>query len=81
MRGGLEVVAETAILVIPGWLRTLDLACHTWCRPLAAVTAALAQPLVWLDRHWPATQWHGDLLATVVRKPDDATVRTRATPR
>ena len=35
-RAGLDVVAETAILFIPGWLRMLDLACHSWCRPLAA---------------------------------------------
>jgi hypothetical protein len=35
-RAGLTVVAETAILFIPGWLRMLDLACHSWCRPLAA---------------------------------------------
>ena len=27
---GLDVVAEDAILFIPGWLRMLDLACHAW---------------------------------------------------
>jgi SAM-dependent methyltransferase len=27
-RAGLTVIAETAILFIPGWLRMLDLACH-----------------------------------------------------
>src|SRR5713226_1474490 len=43
-RTGLEVVAETAILFMPGWLRMLDLACHSWCRPLAAITGALVQP-------------------------------------
>jgi len=68
-RAGLEVVAETAILFIPGWLRMLDLACHTWCRPLATVTGALVQPFVWLDRHVPAVRRHGYLLATVVQKP------------
>ena len=66
---GLEVVAETAILFIPGWLRMLDLACHSWCRPLAAVTGALVRPFVLLDRHVPAVRRHGYLLATVVRKP------------
>ncbi|MGE0866437.1 MAG: class I SAM-dependent methyltransferase [Vicinamibacterales bacterium] len=66
---GLEVVAETAILFIPGWLRMLDLACHSWCRPLAMVTGALVAPFVWLDRHIPAVRRHGYLLATVVRKP------------
>jgi SAM-dependent methyltransferase len=67
-RAGLQVVAETAILFIPGWLRMLDLACHSWCRPLAAVTGALVQPFVLLDRHVPAVRRHGYLLATVVTK-------------
>ncbi|HVC19842.1 MAG TPA: class I SAM-dependent methyltransferase [Vicinamibacterales bacterium] len=69
---GLEVVAETAILFIPGWLRMLDLACHAWCRPFAAVTGALVQPFVFLDRHVPAVRRHGYLLATVAVKPERA---------
>jgi SAM-dependent methyltransferase len=67
-RAGLTVVAETAILFIPGWLRIADLACHAWCRPLAAITGACVQPFVWLDRHVPAVRRHGYLLATVVTK-------------
>ena len=69
-RAGLDVVTETAILFIPGWLRMLDLACHSWCRPLTAVTGALVRPFVLLDRHVPAVRRHGYLLATVVTKPD-----------
>jgi SAM-dependent methyltransferase len=69
---GLDVVAETAILFIPGWLRMLDLACHTWCRPLAVVTGAFVRPFVFLDRHVPAVRRHGYLLATVVAKPERA---------
>jgi len=69
---GLDVVAETAILFIPGWLRMLDLACHSWCRPVAAVTGTLVRPFVFLDRHVPAVRRHGYLLATVVRKPEPA---------
>ena len=69
-RAGLEVVAETAILFIPGWLRMLDLACHAWCRPLAAVTGALVWPFAFLDRHVPAVRRHGYLLATVAMKPE-----------
>lgn len=65
---GLDVIAETAILFMPGWLRMLDLACHTWCRPFAAVTGALVRPFVFLDRHVPAVRRHGYLLATVVTK-------------
>ena len=67
-RAGLDVVAETAILFIPGWLRMLDLACHTWCRPVAGLTGALVHPFVFLDRHVPALRRHGYLLATVVTK-------------
>jgi len=69
-RVGLRVETETAILFIPGWLRMLDLACHTWCRPLSVVTGALVAPFVWLDRHVPAVRRHGYLLATVAVKPD-----------
>ena len=72
---GLEVIEETAILFIPGWLRMLDLACHAWCRPLARVTGALVQPFILLDRHVPAVRRHGYLLATVVTKPEATTVR------
>ena len=74
-RAGLNVVAETAILFIPGWLRMLDLACHSWCRPLAAVTGALVQPFVLLDRYIPALRRHGYLLATVVVKPETGNPR------
>jgi SAM-dependent methyltransferase len=68
-RAGLSVVDETAILFIPGCLRMLDLACHTWCRPLTVVTGALVYPFVLLDRYVPAVRRHGYLLATVVTKP------------
>jgi len=68
-RSGLRVTAETAILFIPGWLRMLDLACNSWCRPLAAVTGALVWPFAFLDRQVPALRRHGYLLATVAVKP------------
>jgi hypothetical protein len=69
-RAGFRVAAETSILFIPGGLRMLDLACHSWCRPLSVVTAALVWPFVWLDRHVAAVRKHGYLLATVVMKPE-----------
>jgi SAM-dependent methyltransferase len=69
-KAGLDVVAETAILFVPGWLRMVDLACHAWCRPLAAVTGALVGPFAFLDRHVPAVRKHGYLLATVATKPE-----------
>jgi SAM-dependent methyltransferase len=67
-RAGLTVLDETAILFMPGWLRMLDLACHSWCRPLAIITGACVWPFVFLDRHVPAVRKHGYLLATVVIK-------------
>jgi SAM-dependent methyltransferase len=69
-RAGLIVVAETAILFIPGWLRMIDLACHSWCRPLSVITGALVRPFVLFDRFLPAVRRHGYLLATVVVKPN-----------
>ena len=78
VRAGLEVVAETAIVFMPGWLRMADLACHAWCRPLAPMVGALVRPFVFLDRHFPAVRRHGYLLATVVTKP--AGSRTRPWP-
>jgi len=68
-QAGFRVVAETSILFMPGWLRMLDLACHSWCRPLSTLTAALVWPFIFIDRHVPAVRRHGYLLATVVTKP------------
>jgi SAM-dependent methyltransferase len=62
---GFEVVAETAILFVPGWLRMADLVLHTYARPLARVTALALRPFAWLDRHVPAVRRHGYLIATV----------------
>jgi SAM-dependent methyltransferase len=74
-RAGLMVIAETAILFIPGWIRMLDLACHAWCRPLTVVTGALVWPFAFLDRHLPAVRRHGYLLATVAVKPGPSNAR------
>ncbi len=74
-RAGLCVVAETAILFIPGWLRMLDLACHSWCRPLTRITSVLVWPFVFLDHYVPAVRRHGYLLATVVSKPPIGTAQ------
>jgi SAM-dependent methyltransferase len=67
-RAGLDVVAETAILFMPGWLRMFELACHAWCRPLAPLAGALVYPFVFFDRHVPTVRRHGYLLATVATK-------------
>lgn len=67
-RAGLTVVAETAILFIPGWLRIVDLACHSWCPPLAVITGWCVYPFVLLDRYVPLVRKHGYLLATIATK-------------
>jgi SAM-dependent methyltransferase len=67
---GFDVVAETGILFMPGWLRMLDLACHSWCRPLTPVTRAMVAPFRFLDGRLRGLRRHGYLLATVAVKPD-----------
>jgi len=62
---GFDVVAESAILFVPGWLRMADLALHSYFPRLAPVTAALLKPFAWLDRHVPAVRRHGYLLVAV----------------
>ena len=64
-RSGVEVVAETGILFMPGWLRMLDLALHSWCRPLRWVTWPAVAACAWIDRHVPVVRRHGYLLASV----------------
>ena len=51
---GFAVGDVSGILFIPGWLRMLDLWCHTRRSRLAKVTAALVAPFRWLYRHVPA---------------------------
>jgi len=62
---GFEVVAETAILFVPGWLRMADLALHSYFRPLAGLTALAVKPVAGLDRHVAAVRRHGYLIASV----------------
>jgi len=66
---GLEVRSDTGILFIPGWLRMLDLWCHTRARSLTVVTAALVAPFVWLDRRFSSLRRHGYLVVAVGEKP------------
>ena len=70
---GLEVRTETGILFMPGWLRMLDLWCHTRARPLTVLTGALISPFAWLDRRVPALRRHGYLIVAVGEKPVTAT--------
>lgn len=69
-QAGFEIVTETGILFVPGWLRILDLACNAWARPLAVVTGAACWPFSAASRALPFLQRHGYLLATVARRPE-----------
>ena len=65
---GFEVVAETGILFIPGYLRMADLAAHTWCPSFTRITAPMVRLFAWIDGRVPRARRHGYLLATVVTR-------------
>lgn len=69
-RAGFEVVAETGILFIPGWLRMADLAASTWWRPLDRLTGLAVRPFAWLYRRVPAVRRHGYLIVAVADRPE-----------
>jgi SAM-dependent methyltransferase len=66
---GFRVTGTTGILFMPGWVRMLDLLCHTRVPALAKLTGWLVQPFRWLFRHVPPVRRHGYLIACVVSKP------------
>ncbi len=69
---GFRVTAQTGLLFMPGWLRMLDLLCHTRLPRLAPVTGWLVRPFAWLYRRVPMVRRHGYLIAAVVDKPPGA---------
>ena len=48
----------------------LDLACHTWARPLSRLTGLAVAPFQHLSRRRPWLRGHGYLRATVVVRPE-----------
>lgn len=64
-RAGLDVVDETGILFIPGWLRIADLVAHTRLAALRPLTGAAVRLFVSLDARFPRLRRHGYLLASV----------------
>jgi SAM-dependent methyltransferase len=64
-RAGAEVVEETGILFMPGWLRMLDLAGYSWCGPVTWLTRPAVAACAWVDRRVPFVRRHGYLLASV----------------
>jgi exosortase/archaeosortase family protein len=69
-RSHLQVVHESGILFIPGWLRMLDLALYTRWPALARLTAPFVGVFAWLDQRIPALRRHGYLLASTGVKRD-----------
>ena len=79
-RAGFRVTAETGILFVPGWLRMLDLACHTWAPPLSRLTGAAVAPFHHLSQRVPWLRRHGYLLVTVVARPGASDPDATETP-
>ena len=69
---GFRVSATTGLLFMPGWLRMLDLWCHTRRPRLARLTGWLTRPFAWLEARIPAVRRHGYLIACVAHKPGPA---------
>jgi SAM-dependent methyltransferase len=69
---GFRVTATTGLLFIPGWLRMLDLWCHTRCPQLSQIMGCLTRPFEWLEARVPAVRRHGYLVACVAHKPEPA---------
>ncbi len=68
-QAGFEIVAETGILFVPGWLRILDLACNAWAQPVGVITGAACWPFSLVSRKFSLLRRHGYLLASVARRP------------
>ena len=66
---GFRVVGHSGILFMPGWLRMINLLCHTRFPALAAVSADLVHPFAWLYRRFPKVRRYGYLIACAVEKP------------
>ena len=68
-REGFEVLAETGILFMPGWLRMADLWLYVRRPKLASLSAPAISFFAYLHRKFPRLGRHGYLIACVVRKP------------
>lgn len=66
---GFVVDGDDAILFIPGWLRMLDLLCHTRFPFAARFTAAGVRLFWWIDVHVPAVRRHGYLVTATGERP------------
>lgn len=71
---GFQVIAESGILFIPGWLRILDLACTTWWPRASRFTGSLSAWFGRLARRFPRLHRHGYLLASFAVRPDSDSI-------
>lgn len=69
---GFVVTGDDGILFIPGWLRMLDLFCHTRYPSAARLTAAGVRVFGWIDAHVPAARRYGYLVAAIGERPAEA---------
>jgi S-adenosylmethionine decarboxylase len=74
---GFVFVADDGVLFIPGWLRMLDLLCHTRFPRLAGLTGVAVRLFSWLERNVPAVHRHGYLIAAIVERPHTTTESRR----
>ena len=77
---GFVVTGDDAILFIPGWLRMLDLFCHTRYPSVARFTAAGIRVFTWIDAHVPAVRRYGYLLAATGERPAESPRNAAAAP-
>jgi SAM-dependent methyltransferase len=69
---GFVVTGDDGILFIPGWLRMLDLLCHTRYPFAARLTAAGVRVFGWIDAHVPAVRRYGYLVVAIGERPAEA---------
>ena len=70
---GFAITADDGILFIPGWLRMLDLLCHTRYPSAARLTAKGVRVFGWIDAHVPAVRRHGYLVVAIGERPAETT--------
>jgi S-adenosylmethionine decarboxylase len=69
VKAGFTFVADDGLLFIPGWLRMLDLLCHTRFPGLARLTGTAVEVFRWIERGFPSLHRRGYLIAAIVERP------------
>jgi SAM-dependent methyltransferase len=65
---GFRVCGRTGVLFIPGWLRLLDLWCHTHPSAIGKVVSSLVLPFAWLYRTFPGIRKLSYLTVVIAKK-------------